>query len=62
MTRSHILILIGILTLLAPFSGLPISWLEFVLPVFGLIVAGVGYSYRASKELLPESRIVEGVA
>lgn len=46
MSRESILILLGILTILAPFSGLPISWLESILPVIGLAVAALGFSMR----------------
>jgi hypothetical protein len=50
MSRESILILLGILTILAPFSGLPLSWLEFILPAIGLAVAALGYSFRAPRE------------
>lgn len=46
MSRSSFLILLGILTAIAPFSGLPSSWLAALLPVLGLSVAGAGFSIR----------------
>jgi len=46
MKRESILIFLGILIILAPFSGLPQSWLEFLLPALGLIVGGIGFSLR----------------
>jgi hypothetical protein len=49
MARENILIILGILTILAPFAGLPISWLEFILPAIGLAVAALGYSFRAPR-------------
>lgn len=46
MSRSLMLIVLGALTLLAPFSGLPMSILTWILPLFGLGVVAVGVSYR----------------
>jgi len=50
MSRARILILLGVLIALAPFSGLPSSWLEFALPVLGLFVLAAGYSFRSKTE------------
>jgi hypothetical protein len=50
MSRENILILLGLLVMLAPFSGLPISWLEFILPIIGLAVGAIGYSFRPRSE------------
>ncbi len=49
MSRSSFLILLGILTALAPFSGIPFSWLSVLLPIFGFTVAIVGFSVRLEK-------------
>ncbi len=40
------LIVLGALTLLSPFSGLPMSILTWILPLFGLAIVAVGVSYR----------------
>ncbi len=49
MSRENILILLGLMTMLAPYSGLPISWLEFILPAIGLIVVLIASMVRASQ-------------
>ena len=48
---SHVttLILLGVLVFLAPFSGLPISWLSWILPILGLCVIVSGLSLRQSR-------------
>ncbi|HRH55576.1 MAG TPA: hypothetical protein PK609_01795 [Candidatus Paceibacterota bacterium] len=46
MSRSLILILLGALVALAPFSGLPLRILAWILPVFGVVAIAVGISYR----------------
>lgn len=46
MSRSLMLIVLGALTLLSPFSGLPMSILTWILPLFGLAIVAVGVSYR----------------
>lgn len=47
MTRENVLILLGALVILAPFSGLPLSWLSFILPILGAGVVGIGILMRA---------------
>jgi CDP-diglyceride synthetase len=49
MHRSTFFILLGILVSLVSFIGLPYSWLMVLLPVFGLLIAGLGYSLRLKK-------------
>jgi hypothetical protein len=49
MSREATLILIGLLVIVSPFSGLPVSWLQWLLPVLGIIVAVIGYSLRMEK-------------
>lgn len=46
MSRSSLLILLGILVFLAPFSGLPMSLLIWILPVLGLSIGLIGVSLR----------------
>jgi len=47
MSRSSVLILLGILTILAPFSGLPVSFRNLLAVVFGACVLGIGFALRA---------------
>ena len=47
MSRTSALILLGVLILLVPFSGLPISFRSLLTLVFGACVLGIGLSLRA---------------
>ncbi len=47
MSRTSTLILLGVLILLVPFSGLPISFRSLLTLVFGAVVLGIGLSLRA---------------
>ena len=47
MSRSSILILLGILIILTPFSGLPITIRTLLTIIFGACVLGVGLSLRS---------------
>lgn len=49
MSRASLLILIGVLIALSPFSGLPMAWLSFALPVLGLLTLAIGISFRPKK-------------
>ena len=42
------LIILGALVLVAPFSGLPMNILAWILPVLGLGVVAIAVSYRRS--------------
>jgi hypothetical protein len=55
MTRAHLLILLGTLVILAPFSGLPSSWLDIVLPLLGLAILIVGYTFRPQPKPIPRA-------
>lgn len=44
MTRQHVLIVLGILVLLSPWSGIPLALLAWILPVCGITIALLGYS------------------
>lgn len=48
MSQGSILIVLGLVTVVAPFSGLPLSWIEILLPLIGLAVALIGYLSRKS--------------
>ena len=54
MSRSSILILVGVLVMLTPFSGMPISIRNLVLVVFGATILGIGLSVRTEKTRPPE--------
>ena len=47
MSRSSTLILLGVLVMLAPYSGLPIVARTFLTVVFGAVVLGIGIWLRA---------------
>lgn len=49
MSRTSILILLGLLTILVPFSGLPISFRTLLTVIFGVSVIGIGLSLRTSE-------------
>lgn len=60
MSRSFMLITLGALVMLAPFSGLPLLILSYVLPALGLATLAIGISYRrtparSSYAMAPES-------
>jgi len=47
MSRASTLILLGVLVILAPFSGLPVSIRSLLSVIFGASVLGIGLSMRA---------------
>ncbi len=52
MSRASILILLGVLVILVPFSGLPIAFRNALEVIFGIIVLSLGLSMRAGSKLL----------
>ncbi|MBI2025444.1 hypothetical protein HYT04_01495 [Candidatus Kaiserbacteria bacterium] len=50
MSKPSILMLIGILTIIVPFSGLPASARAFMTVVLGAIAFGIGLSLRTRSE------------
>ena len=56
MSKSSALILLGVLTVLAPFSGLPASIRSLLAVVFGACVLGIGFSLRPREQ---RSRVAE---
>lgn len=50
MSRSSTLIVLGILIMLAPFSGLPGSLRTLLLVIFGAAVFGIGIASRVPKQ------------
>jgi len=51
MSRESVLILLGVITAFAPFSGLPIVWLLWILPIVGICVVIIGISLKLQKLL-----------
>ncbi len=49
MSRESMLILLGILVMLSPFLGLPLSLLAWLLPFLGLVTLGIGISLRTER-------------
>jgi hypothetical protein len=50
MSRPSALILIGILVIITPFSGLPMAFRSLLLFIFGVCTLIIGLSMRANKE------------
>jgi hypothetical protein len=46
MSREKILVILGVLVLISPWSGLPLSWLLWVLSAIGLAVIAIGVTLR----------------
>ena len=49
MSRESLLVLIGILVVLSPFVGLPLTWLAVLVPVLGGMVALIGVTLVSRK-------------
>lgn len=63
MSRPHLLIMFGLLVALAPFSGLPASWLELLMPIIAVGIVALGYSFLPRKEKVsPQTSETEQVA
>lgn len=50
MSRSSILIILGVLTLLTPFSGLPGTFRTLLAVAFGAAVLGIGIAERSKEQ------------
>ncbi|HWU24559.1 MAG TPA: hypothetical protein VN086_02300 [Candidatus Paceibacterota bacterium] len=46
MTREHILMILGALVLLSPWSGIPMEWLQWVLLLIGIAIIGIAFTMR----------------
>lgn len=57
MSRASTLILLGFFTVLAPFSGLPISIRSLLTVIFGVSVLGIGLSLRTNTPHAPASTV-----
>lgn len=49
MSRALILIILGGLVALTPFSGLPMTILSWILPVLGVLVLAIGISFKRER-------------
>lgn len=52
MSRESLLILIGMLTALYPYSGLPLSWSAFLLPLSGGLTVLIGFTLRERRKAI----------
>ena len=50
MSKSSALILLGVLTILTPFSGLPVAVRTLLFIVFGACVLGIGFLLRPREQ------------
>lgn len=58
MTREHILMILGALVLISPWSGVPMEWLQWALLLIGLAVVGIAFTLRKRQDrdtVLPAS-------
>lgn len=46
MTREHVLMVLGALVLLSPWSGIPMEWLQWALLLIGLAIIAVAFMMR----------------
>lgn len=49
MSRHTMLILLGILSMASPFTGLPFAWLTWFYLFIGLVTAGIGISFALER-------------
>ncbi len=57
MSRTNALILLSILTILAPLSGLPVAVRSFIVILFGVCMLAISFSLRASEVHTTETGI-----
>lgn len=50
MSREPMLVVLGAMVIIAPFSGLPLSWLMFLLPLIGALILLIGVSLTLRKK------------
>jgi len=50
MSRASTLILLGVLVIIAPFSGFPVALRSFFSVVLGAFVLGIGLALRANRD------------
>jgi hypothetical protein len=54
MSRASILMILGLLTVLTPFSGLPSALRTLLLIIFGAAVFGIGLAMRSELHKPPQ--------
>lgn len=59
MSRTGMLIVLGVLTILTPFSGLPVAIRTLLTVIFGACVVGIGLSLRIHES---HQKLVKGVS
>jgi len=59
MSRTNTLIVLGLLMILTPFSGLPISLRTVCAVIFGVSVVGIGLSDRAREIRRKQQKVSE---
>lgn len=59
MSRTSALILLGILVIVIPFSGLPIAFRTLLSVICGIAVFGIGLMLRTHEAHRPEAAVLE---
>ncbi len=49
MSSESTLILLGILVVITPYSGIPSFWYGYILPILGLFIMGIGFLFRTRR-------------
>ncbi len=49
MSSESTLILFGLLVVVTPYSGVPIFWYAYILPVLGIVIIGIGFLFRSRR-------------
>ncbi len=49
MSSESTLILLGILVVITPYSGIPSFWYGYILPILGLFIIGIGFLFRGRR-------------
>jgi hypothetical protein len=57
MSRNSTLILLGILVILTPFSGFPVSFRTFLAVILGACVSGIGLALRVQSARVSRSSV-----
>lgn len=55
MSREHVLVICGVLVILAPFAGIPLSWLDIGLPLLGVCICVIGLTQIKRKRSVVNS-------
>ncbi len=49
MSSESTLILFGLFVAITPYSGIPTFWYAYILPVFGIVIIGIGFLFRSRR-------------